>query len=282
MRPAQQNRRMRGRGNNNNRKGPNPLSRNYESNGPDVKIRGNAQHVAEKYTTLARDAQVAGDRVMAENYLQHAEHYNRIIMAAQANEPAQFQRAEAFDDEMDDDDDGFDQPAPRVAPVQNVAPKPINGSGPQPVIEGTPAEVVFGGNGAETPKQSGDRQQPGDRRGQNRPRRPRPERPGPERSGNERFEGAQQVSNEVRTGNEVNAAPVQPSAPIANGEASHAASAPIETRAAEVTTPVEAVETRRPRRVARPRRPVVADDNGEGGNGDAAKADAFVEANSDV
>ena len=66
MRPVQQNRRMRGRGNNNNRsKGPNPLSRNYESNGPDVKIRGNAQHVAEKYTTLARDAQSAGDRVMA-------------------------------------------------------------------------------------------------------------------------------------------------------------------------------------------------------------------------
>ncbi|WP_080690943.1 DUF4167 domain-containing protein [Brucella ceti] len=65
MRPAQQNRRMRGRGNNNNnnnRKGPNPLSRNYESNGPDVKIRGNAQHIAEKYSALARDAQASGDR----------------------------------------------------------------------------------------------------------------------------------------------------------------------------------------------------------------------------
>ncbi|HAO2892016.1 TPA: DUF4167 domain-containing protein, partial [Escherichia coli] len=91
MRPVQQNRRMRGRGNN-NRKGPNPLSRNYESNGPDVKIRGNAQHVAEKYTTLARDAQSSGDRVMAENYLQHAEHYNRIILAAQAQAPVQYQR----------------------------------------------------------------------------------------------------------------------------------------------------------------------------------------------
>ncbi|TWH28887.1 DUF4167 domain-containing protein, partial [Aminobacter sp. J15] len=86
MRP-QQNRRMRGRGggnnngNNQNRKGPNPLTRTYESNGPDVKIRGSAQQIAEKYTALARDAQSAGDRVMAENYLQHAEHYNRIIMA---------------------------------------------------------------------------------------------------------------------------------------------------------------------------------------------------------
>lgn len=63
MRPQQQNRRMRGRNNNNNRGGggggkggQNPLTRSYESNGPDVKIRGNAQQVAEKYATLARDA----------------------------------------------------------------------------------------------------------------------------------------------------------------------------------------------------------------------------------
>jgi len=86
MRP-QQNRRIRGRGNNNNngnnRRAPNPLSRNYESNGPDVKIRGNAQHIADKYAALARDVQAAGDRIMAENYLQHAEHYMRIILSAQ-------------------------------------------------------------------------------------------------------------------------------------------------------------------------------------------------------
>ena len=98
MRP-QQNRRMRGRGgsnnnnnNNQNRKGPNPLTRSYESNGPDVKIRGSAQQIAEKYTTLARDAQSSGDRVMAENYLQHAEHYTRMLaeasyLAAAADEP---------------------------------------------------------------------------------------------------------------------------------------------------------------------------------------------------
>jgi len=86
MRP-QQNRRIRGRGNNNNngnnRRSPNPLTRSYESNGPDVKIRGNAQHIADKYAALARDVQAAGDRVMAENYLQHAEHYMRIILSAQ-------------------------------------------------------------------------------------------------------------------------------------------------------------------------------------------------------
>ena len=60
--------------------------------GSDVKIRGTAQHIAEKYSALARDAQSAGDRVMAENYLQHAEHYNRIIAAAQAQMQERFPR----------------------------------------------------------------------------------------------------------------------------------------------------------------------------------------------
>jgi Domain of unknown function (DUF4167) len=80
-----QNRRTRGRNNTStsNRKGPNPLQRGYESNGPDVKVRGNAQHIAEKYQQLARDSQSSGDRVMAENYLQHAEHYFRLVLAAQ-------------------------------------------------------------------------------------------------------------------------------------------------------------------------------------------------------
>jgi hypothetical protein len=80
MRQGQQNRRGRGRG---GRKPQNPLARNFESNGPDVKIRGTAAHIAEKYMSLARDALASGDMVGAESYLQHAEHYNRIIMAAQ-------------------------------------------------------------------------------------------------------------------------------------------------------------------------------------------------------
>ena len=55
----------------------------YESNGPDVKIRGNASHIAEKYLQLARDAQSAGDPIASESYYQHAEHYFRLIAAAQ-------------------------------------------------------------------------------------------------------------------------------------------------------------------------------------------------------
>jgi Domain of unknown function (DUF4167) len=80
MRQGQQNRRGRGR----TRKPQNPLARSYESNGPDVKIRGTAAHIAEKYMSLARDSLSSGDLVAAESYLQHAEHYSRIIMAAQS------------------------------------------------------------------------------------------------------------------------------------------------------------------------------------------------------
>lgn len=56
-------------------------SQSFDSNGPDVRVRGNAWQVHEKYQTMARDAAAAGDRVAAENYLQHAEHYHRIIEA---------------------------------------------------------------------------------------------------------------------------------------------------------------------------------------------------------
>ena len=66
-------------------------NRAFDSTGPDVKIRGTAAHVYEKYLQLARDAGSAGDRVMQENYLQHAEHYYRILMAQGAQLAAQQQ-----------------------------------------------------------------------------------------------------------------------------------------------------------------------------------------------
>lgn len=202
MRPGQQNKRGRGRGNNNgggggnnnnnnnfNRKGSNPLTRTYDSSGPDVKIRGTAQHIAEKYSTLARDAHSSGDRVMAENYLQHAEHYNRIIASAQAQMQERFQRDEQHnpndrdnaDRDMDDmdanDNDMDDQPQMAPPPVRVRAPAPavvaapepevIDGTGPQPVIEGIPAEVAIE---EETPVAAGERQ-PRRRNAGNRPRR---------------------------------------------------------------------------------------------------------------
>src|ERR1700750_3050100 len=88
MRNGQNKQRMRNRNNNNNnnnnnRRGQNPMTRVYESNGPDIKIRGTASHIAEKYLQLARDARPSGDPVAAENYSQPAEHYFRLIATAQ-------------------------------------------------------------------------------------------------------------------------------------------------------------------------------------------------------
>ncbi len=142
MRPGQ-NKRIRGR---NNRKGPNPLTRTYESNGPDVKIRGTAHHVAEKYLQLARDAQSSGDPVMAESYLQHAEHYFRLIASAQQAQlqaQAGYSRppGESETDDSDDDDDvgglpdRFASPAERFPPQQFGQPQPQAPQQPQPFQE---------------------------------------------------------------------------------------------------------------------------------------------------
>jgi hypothetical protein len=51
----------------------------YDSSGPDIRVRGNAYQVLEKYLQLARDAGTAGDRIAAENFLQHADHYYRVV-----------------------------------------------------------------------------------------------------------------------------------------------------------------------------------------------------------
>ena len=146
VRQGQQNRRGRGRSNN-NRKNHNPLARSFESNGPDVKIRGTPAHIAEKYLTLSRDAQTSGDPVLAENYLQHAEHYMRIIMAYrdQLQQPGDMPHGNGtrlrepgdMGDEFGDDegedmlDEGFAPPHPNPpqhqSPPQHQAPRHSGG-----------------------------------------------------------------------------------------------------------------------------------------------------------
>ena len=89
----------------------------YESNGQDVKIRGTASHIAEKYLQLARDAQSSGDTIASENYYQHAEHYFRLIAAAQEQlrqtQPYYQQQGDARGNASDDDydDSEGDQPS---------------------------------------------------------------------------------------------------------------------------------------------------------------------------
>jgi Domain of unknown function (DUF4167) len=124
-----QNKRMRNRNNNQNRndgnrRGQNPMTRVFESNGPDIKIRGTASHVAEKYVQLARDAHSSGDPVAAENYYQHAEHYFRLIAAAQEqfrqNQPQPRTENEMAAEEADDESESFSNfgQEPGFVPVQ--------------------------------------------------------------------------------------------------------------------------------------------------------------------
>jgi hypothetical protein len=155
MRQGQQNnRRGRGRG---GRKPQNPLARSYESNGPDVKIRGTAAHIAEKYLSLARDALSSGDLVSAESYFQHAEHYNRIIMAAHTQLGAQGHPGEGpngsgfrpqWNAEGSDDDGGSDFDS-------------TDGGGGDVRAGGAQDRERQGGGGQDRERHSGDREHHG-------------------------------------------------------------------------------------------------------------------------
>lgn len=128
---------MRGR----NRKPSNPLNRVYESNGPDVKVRGAPNHVAEKYMQLARDANASGDYISAENYLQHAEHYFRII--AGYHEQMNEQRRSYRDNEDNQDGaEGDNSSAGHDASnKQNGADRQDLSESPQPRIEDSRSDI---------------------------------------------------------------------------------------------------------------------------------------------
>ncbi len=96
----------------------------FDSNGPDIRVRGNAYQVFEKYQALARDASLAGDRVAAENYYQHAEHYYRIISANNEGQPPY--QPQALRDQTGEGD---------PADAAQSAPQPaVPGEGEQPVL----------------------------------------------------------------------------------------------------------------------------------------------------
>ena len=82
MRPSNK---SRNRNKNNNRRGSagNNINRVFESAGPEGRVRGTPQQIIDKYLSLTYDAQLSGDRVAAENFQQHAEHYSRLLLEAQ-------------------------------------------------------------------------------------------------------------------------------------------------------------------------------------------------------
>lgn len=126
--------RARGRG----RKPHSMGQRTFDSNGPDVKIRGSAAHIYEKYQALARDAHASGDRIGAENYLQHAEHYYRILTAHQTGGngrgpngglPLPREEFSAEDDEAEAEELAEAEPEPMPVPA-SVQPQRV-GRGPR-------------------------------------------------------------------------------------------------------------------------------------------------------
>ncbi len=152
--------------------GGNPINRVYESNGPDVKVRGTAQTIAEKYMQLARDAHSTGDTVMAESYNQHAEHYLRILAAAQAynqqHMPQQQQYRRPFGGE--ESQEGYEESAQDEAPLDDptvVQAEPAA----QPDMSSSEGEARQPRRYEERPRQQFDRP----RNGGDQPRQPRTE-----------------------------------------------------------------------------------------------------------
>ncbi|MBK1697139.1 DUF4167 domain-containing protein [Rhodovibrio salinarum] len=163
-------------------------NQNFDSNGPDVRVRGNATQVYEKYLALARDASSAGDRVIAESYYQHAEHYYRIINenTDPSYEDLYGREPNGYDgqDEEDYEDDGARQQARgtrqerreryeqderrRQQPQSNGQGYHVNGGGdageangaPQPAADGADAQGSAEADGGSRAK-----------RGRGRPRR---------------------------------------------------------------------------------------------------------------
>ncbi len=92
--------------NNNQRRGTmgNIINRVFESAGPDGKVRGTPQQIIDKYQALARDAQVAGDRVAAESYLQFSEHYSRLLGEAQRQQSENRSQQDRDDNQPRGDD----------------------------------------------------------------------------------------------------------------------------------------------------------------------------------
>ena len=116
--------------------GPRPphRSQTFDSNGPNVKIRGNAYQVYERYLSLAREAQSSGDPVAAENFYQHAEHYFRVMNAngEALRQQQQQQQQQPIPGESDTIDGEGEQPEEaHFVQIQPAAPPPQ----PQPMPE---------------------------------------------------------------------------------------------------------------------------------------------------
>ena len=176
--------RGRSRNNNHNNNRPPNANRAMESNGPGVKVRGAVSTIHEKYQQLARDANLSGDRVMAENYLQFAEHYYRVMRTQQAQREAREEEQAAqraarqaqYDarkaqqqqeqrERREAAPENAPQPSETPAPTQDAAAAPViippaipipeksaNGTGPMDVVTPKASEEAAPVKPARTPR----------------------------------------------------------------------------------------------------------------------------------
>ncbi len=153
MRQGQNTKRSRGRSSGRRNNVP-TRHQTVDSNGPSVRIRGSAFQVHEKYIAMARDAATAGDRVAAENFQQHAEHYFRIINTDNDGEGrgrVEAQRANRLQQESQSDGDGeIDTDTEAAVVVETKAPPPGNGEGSEEIGEGSEQPTVEFPNGEGT------------------------------------------------------------------------------------------------------------------------------------
>lgn len=156
MRSSNKSRSRNKNSNNNNRRGnpTNVVNRVFDSSGPEGRVRGTPQQIIDKYQGLAHDSQLSGDRVNAENFLQHSEHYSRLLIEAQRemNQRREAQEAQRAQQQQNQQNKQQQQPKPQNK--QQHQPKPQNQD--QPDIKGTASEVFVGGDVAtglvETPE----------------------------------------------------------------------------------------------------------------------------------
>jgi hypothetical protein len=129
----------------------------FDSAGPDIRVRGNAYQVWEKYLGLARDAQSAGDRIAAENFFQHAEHYYRI-MNANGADPATYNGRPRYQPRSEDGSFEEEQPGGQAQPPQQQQGQPERQERQERPRDGRPRHQGEngqsggpGGNGSDEP-----------------------------------------------------------------------------------------------------------------------------------
>ncbi|SFA73251.1 protein of unknown function [Poseidonocella pacifica] len=185
---------QRSRNKNRNRSVGNNINRVFDSSGPEGKVRGTPQQIIEKYNQLARDAQLSNDRVAAENFQQHAEHYLRMLSEATREQDQRREEQEQRREEQERQNRERQAERDRSRPEQRQEPE--TNTTPEDPAESPQPDVIDASGGeesglVETPETA---EKPKPKRAP-RPRKPRAKKPDPETTG-EAAEPASQDTSE--------------------------------------------------------------------------------------